>query len=124
VAQRITGNADSPYGHYWKGPQFSNYVQYIKKNDGYAYHIVAQTDRHYCEFRLLVDATAGDRAETVTVDDGGRPFRVSGEPPNNSDPRLTDFEGLYVAGEAAPSNRDATYKWFAEDPKTYRGGEA
>jgi hypothetical protein len=62
--------------------------------------------------------------ETVTVDDGGRPFRVSGEPPNNADPRPTDFERLYVAGVAAPRNRDATYKWFAENPKTYRVGGA
>jgi hypothetical protein len=114
IAQRITDNEE------WGAPQFSNYVQYVKKGDGFAYHIVARAYRHYCEFRLLVDATAGDRAETVSVDDGGRPFRVSGLLPDAENPRRSDFKRLYVAGVVAPQDRDETYKWFAENPKTYR----
>lgn len=121
IAQKITGDGESEYK--WGAAQFDNYVQYVKKGDGYAYHIVVRSYRRYCEFRLLVDAAAGDRTQTVSVDDGGRPFKVSGVIPNDVSPRLPDFKRLYVAGVAARQNRDDTYKWFAENPKTYRPGQ-
>lgn len=117
IAQRITGDGD--VGR-WGASQFDNYVQYIKKGDGYAYHIVVRSYRRYCEFRLLVDAAAGDRTQTVTVDDGGRPFKVSGL--NDKIENLPNFKRLYVAGVAAPPDRDPAYTWFPKNPKTYHPG--
>lgn len=100
---------------------FANNVQYLKKDDGFAYRVVARTSKHYCEFRILVDASASGASQTMTVDDRGQPFRVSalvcGGGPLPC-PKFSAYRRVYSGGVA---NADGRGSWTAKDPKTYNG---
>lgn len=121
TAREMVGGGDSQS---FGGDFFANKLQYLTKNDGNAYHIVIRTNKHYCEFRLKIDASANGAAQTVTIDDHGRPFQVSGlicDPAAQlvQCPKFSAYERVYAGGVAAnPQGRDA---WIPKDPKTYKG---
>jgi hypothetical protein len=101
---------------------FANKVQYLTKDDGYAYRIVARTSKHYCEFRLKIDASANGITETETVDDRGRPFQVSGllcDPAAEIPcPKFSAYVRAYAGGVANP---EGAGDWISKDPKSYEG---
>lgn len=103
------------------GDFFADHVQYVSRNDGYAYRVLVRAQKHFCTFHLEVDTTDGDRSQTIKVDDHGRPFRISGvltEPGEYGvqDPRWTAYQRLYVGGLLTPGTRG----WTPEDPRSYR----
>ncbi|WP_285635591.1 hypothetical protein [Actinoallomurus iriomotensis] len=118
VARKLV---DGDSGQQLGADYFADNVQYLKKDDGFAYRVVARTSKHYCEFRILVDASADGVSQTTTVDDQGRPFRVSalvcGDGPVPC-PRFSAYRRVYSGGVA---NADGNGSWTAKDPKTYNG---
>ena len=100
---------------------FTNKVQYLKRDDGFAYHVVVQAQKHYCEFRLKIDASLGGASQTVTVDDHGRPFRVSGlicAPTGDVCPKFSAYGRAYAGGVVNPNGKG---NWIPKDPRTYDG---
>ena len=113
---------DKDGGQVFGADFFTNKVQYLMKDDGFAYHVVARTLKHYCEFRLKIDATANGASQTITVDDNGRPFRVSGlicAPTGMVPcPKFSAYAKAYAGGVANPNGRG---NWIPKDPKSYDG---
>lgn len=105
------------------GDFFSNNVQYLKKNDGFAYHIVARTEKHYCEFRLKIDASANGISQTISVDNHGQPFRVSALICDGTSkfvpcPKFSEYKRVYAGGVA---NFQGKGEWIPKPPMTYDG---
>jgi hypothetical protein len=103
------------------GDFFANNVQYVKKDDGTAYRVVVRSTKRYCEFQLMIDASAGGSSQTVWVGDQGGPFRVSGLICTStvSCPRFSAYGRVYVGGAANVAGHGA---WTAKNPRTYQGG--
>jgi hypothetical protein len=101
---------------------FTNKVQYLKRDDGFAYRVVVRSQKRYCEFRLKIDASVRGSSQTITVDDKGRPFRVSGlicaQTGDVLCPKFSAYGKAYAGGVADPNGKG---RWIPRDPKTYDG---
>ncbi|TKK89292.1 hypothetical protein FDA94_10180 [Herbidospora galbida] len=64
----------------------------------------------YCEYRLVADVLQKQRTVTLTIDDGGAPFRVTGMPSPRKAPAL--YPGSLW-------NHDTCDEFSAVDPATY-----
>jgi hypothetical protein len=102
---------------------FANNVQYIKKGDGFAYRVVVQSHKRYCEFQLKIDASVNGASQTVTVGDQNGPFRVSGLVCGSSTstepcPKFSAYKRTYAGGVA---NLESNGRWIPKDSATYDG---
>jgi hypothetical protein len=103
---------------------FANNVQYIKKGDGFAYRVVVQSKKRYCEFQLKIDASVNGNSQTMTVGDLNGPFRVSGQICGPSTavapcPKFSAYKRTYSGGVANPQGDG---RWIPKDSATYGGG--
>ncbi|MDN3359025.1 hypothetical protein [Actinomadura sp. DC4] len=101
---------------------FRTHIQYFTKNDGYVYHVIVHTRKHYCTFRLLLDVTGDYRSETITVDDHGEPFRVTGvymTTDTHGFP-IEKFRAYKKVYATAASGSHGPDWWNEEDPKTFK----
>ncbi len=85
---------------------FADHIQYFKQNDGYVYRVLIHAEQHYCEFRLLLDVSGDDTSQVITVDDHGKPFRVTGlytTKGATGDPRMafSAYRKVFATGSAA-----------------------
>lgn len=116
VAREVSGN-----GQKFGGDFFADHVQYVSRNDGYAYRVLVRAKKHFCTFHLEVDTTDGDRSQTIKVDDHGQPFRISGVLKRPDEygvpyPRFTAYQRLYVGGMILTGAAG----WTPKDPRSYR----
>jgi hypothetical protein len=100
---------------------FADHVQYFKQGDGYVYRVLVHANRHYCEFRLLLDVSGDDTSQVITVDDHGKPFRMTGLHTTKGatdDPRMvfSAYRKLFATGSGGSRGPDL---FNEEDPKTF-----
>lgn len=124
IAQEVR-NADGGDPVFTGKDFFADHIQYFKKDDGYVYRVLIHATRHYCEFRLLLDVSGDDMSQVITVDDNGKPFRVTGlyaTKDEFGDPamRFSAYTKLFVTANGGSRGPDL---WNEEDPKTFRPGE-
>jgi hypothetical protein len=118
VARKLGGGDGG--GQTFGSDFFADNVQYIKKNDGFAYRVMVRSTKRYCEFQLKIDATANGSSQTIAVGDHGGPFRVSGLVCDSTDsalcPKFPAYKRTYAGGTESPGGR-----WTPKDSNTYRG---
>lgn len=90
----------------------------LKRKEQQSFQISAVTKRKYCEFKLSVVVLDGKSQSSVTVDDDGRPFKVSGMRAGHPGPPFRHYERLYVGASNTPNGRYAE-----KNPKTWTGPE-
>ncbi|GGT87410.1 hypothetical protein [Actinomadura citrea] len=88
----------------------------LKRKEQQSFQIAAVTKRKYCEFKLSVAVLDGKSQSSVTVDDGGEPFRVSGMRAGHPGPPFRHYERLYVGASNTPNGHYAE-----KNPRTWTG---
>lgn len=95
---------------------FDDMTVELKRKEQQSFQVSAVTKRRYCEFKLSVAVLDGKSRTSVTVDDGGGPFKVSGVRSGHPGPPFRHYERLYVGASLTPDGR------YAErNPKTWTG---
>lgn len=117
------------YGKKDKGRNyFSTHTVSLKLGEQQTFQINAETTRQYCEFTLQLTIVADDKTVTQTIDNNGKPFRVTAlakcsdvSPCNEMiGVPFASYQALYVGGS---QNTCINGAWTREDPTTYTGLE-
>ncbi|MFF3672180.1 hypothetical protein [Microtetraspora malaysiensis] len=61
------------------GDYFATKTVSLKQDEEVVFQVLAQTTKHYCEFRLEVTVVDGDNEVRQVIDDYDQPFRVSAD---------------------------------------------
>lgn len=86
VAQKVN-EFNEPVGEFFAG---DTYV--LEQGEEVVFDIIGATEDQACEFTIEMDVLAGGERSTVSIDDEGAPFRVSGRA------SAGDYEVAYVGG--------------------------
>ncbi|HUR03767.1 MAG TPA: hypothetical protein VM347_14580, partial [Nonomuraea sp.] len=68
--------------------------------------------KHYCEFSIALDVLSNGKLISQSIDDHGKPFKVSAMNINHA-----SYQKMYIGGVANP---DPDHKWRSVDPQTYQ----
>ncbi|MDL4774528.1 hypothetical protein [Actinomadura xylanilytica] len=102
------------------GNYFDSKTISLKYKEQQTLQILGITRRKYCEFRIQLTVFNGKRTETMTMTNGGHPFKVSAQlpfPQDNSAP-FSGYQRAYVGGVLNTKEHGA---FMQVDPKKFRG---
>ncbi|HEV7931056.1 MAG TPA: hypothetical protein VGP70_01840 [Actinomadura sp.] len=78
----LPGTLEMPPGNPPKGQRPFGFG--LKKDDSETFDVVATlSSRKSCQFKLVIDAVLSGESREITIDDAGKPFRVTGDPDFN-----------------------------------------
>ncbi|MDA2807991.1 hypothetical protein [Nocardiopsis suaedae] len=86
VAQRVD-EFNEPVGEFFAGDTYQ-----LEQGEEVVFDIIGATQNRACEFTIGLDVLADGDRSTVSIDDEGMPFRVSGRAPADA------YEAAYVGG--------------------------
>ncbi|MFI1651042.1 hypothetical protein ACH4XT_29440 [Streptomyces avidinii] len=93
-------------------------VEYVlKKGEPQTFSIETATESQFCEFRVAFHIAAGKDKSTVTVDDAGRPFKVTARLP------FDQYRVLYVGGTAREEGCTGSLPFYRQDPLLYAAND-
>ncbi|MCP2344516.1 hypothetical protein [Nonomuraea roseoviolacea] len=84
----------------------------LRRGEDVTLQMTARSRTRYCEFVFAVDVLTDAGVVTQTIDDHGKPFKVT------ATLEAAAYNSLYVSGPADPL--DNPENWRPVDPKTYR----
>lgn len=94
VAQRVD-EFNEPVGEFFAGDTYE-----LEQGEEVVFDIIGATQDRACEFTIGLDVLADGERSTVSIDDEGEPFRVSGRAPAG------DYEVAYVGGVVSEGTWD------------------
>lgn len=95
----------------WGGDYFQQKTISLKRDEEITFQVIAKTQKHYCEFSIALDVLSNGKLIGQSIDDHGKPFKVSAR---NSD--YSSYQKMYIGGVANPDDG----KWRSVDPQTYQ----
>lgn len=106
-------------------PYFSSKTITLKYGETFTVQLRAQTYKKYCEFRIVANVLVGQKQIAVTIDNHGRPFKVSGMPEalfggdsSGKPGGYSRYQELYIGGAVSPPNG----LWHVANPATWHFG--
>ncbi|MEO3810085.1 hypothetical protein ABGB17_13885 [Sphaerisporangium sp. B11E5] len=106
----------------WRGDYFQKKTISLERDEEITVQIVGVTEKHYCEFVVVMEVLSDAALVRQRVDNHGRPFKVSAVVAHDDSgiPRVDypAYGALYVGGLASPGTKG---KWTRRDPRAYSG---
>jgi hypothetical protein len=96
---------------------FGNYTISLEYGEIFTFQITTSVTNKYCQFTLELAGIADGKNFTESVNNNGRPFRVT-----SLLPQATAYQDLYASGAAGgyKENQNGTGLWIRANPKSYR----
>jgi len=93
---------------------FGHYTVSLKYGEQFTFDIDAATELHYCQFTLKMTVVDGSGSVVESIDNNGKPFRVTAIYGREAAPTFSRYNVVYLGGIANTISRNDS--WVRVDP--------